>query len=186
MLSADSARDLVFVPTGNAAPDYYGGERNGLDYYSAPSSPSRRDRRVVWHFQTVHHDLWDYDVGAQPVSSTFPGARKDGTRPVVVPTKMGHLFVLHRETGAPLFPVEERAVPRRDVPGRTDLADAAVPDAPRPLHPATFTPTKPSASRPGTARPVGDLGCAPEGIFTPPALQGSIQYPGMVGGLNWG
>ena len=117
ILSADPARDLVFVPTSSPSPDYFGGERLGSNRYANSVVALRASTgKVVWSFQVVHHDLWDYDVPAQPVLTSLQ--REGREIPVVVQaTKMGHLFVLNRETGAPMFPVEERAVPASDVPG---------------------------------------------------------------------
>ncbi len=141
----------------------------------------------MWHFQTVHHDIWDYDIGAQPVLFDFP--TEDGHVPgVIAATKMGHLFFLDRLTGEPLLPVEERAVPGRAVPGDFVSPTQPFPIKPPPLHPATlepedafgFTPWDKSACREIIEQ------ARSEGIFTPPSTQGTIQYPGMVGGLNWG
>jgi quinoprotein glucose dehydrogenase len=111
-LSVDEARGLVFVPTGNTSPDYYGGQRDGLDLYSSSVvALDAETGRVRWHFQTVHHDVWDYDVPAQPTLFDWPGP--EGPVPALVQaTKLGHLFVLARETGVPLLPVEERPVPQ--------------------------------------------------------------------------
>ena len=117
VMSVDVERGLVFAPTSSPSPDYYGGERLGANAYADSVVALRAATgEVVWHFQMVHHDLWDYDVPAQPSLVTVV---RDGRRvpAVVVGTKMGHIFVLHRETGAPLFPVEERPVPRSTVPG---------------------------------------------------------------------
>ena len=110
-LSADPERNLVFVPTGNTSPDYFGGHREGLDYYSSSVIALDGDSgEVVWNYQTVHHDIWDYDIGAQPVLFDFP--TEQGSVPgVIAATKMGHLFFLDRLTGEPLLPVEERRVP---------------------------------------------------------------------------
>ncbi|MEM7002948.1 MAG: PQQ-binding-like beta-propeller repeat protein, partial [Pseudomonadota bacterium] len=117
IISVDPERDLVFVPTGNTSPDYYGGHRDGLDYYSSSVVALRGSTgEVVWHYQTVHHDIWDYDTPAQP---TLMDLEVDGELvPVVVQvTKMGLTFVLHRDTGKPVYPVEERPVPQGPVPG---------------------------------------------------------------------
>ena len=118
-ISVDRERNLVIVPTGNSSPDYYGGDRGGdLDYYSSSVvALDATDGHVVWHYQTVHHDIWDYDVPAQP---TFVDLKIDGVvHPSVVQvTKMGLTFVLDRATGKPLFPIEERAAPQEGaVPG---------------------------------------------------------------------
>src|SRR5690606_16982397 len=106
-MSADPERGLVFVPTGNASPDYYGGERRGLDHFaSSVVALDAATGALRWSFQTVHHDHWDYDVPAQPTLFQIEGV--GGGRPGVAQiTKMGHLFLLDRETGAPLYPVEE-------------------------------------------------------------------------------
>jgi len=134
----------------------------------------------------VHHDLWDYDVPAQPV---LVNLTRDG-KPipaVVVATKMGHLYVLHRETGAPLFPVEERAVPKSTVPGEEASPTQPFPVRPRPLVPARLTAddawgmdaSERDACRARIAR------LRSEGIFTPPSLEGTVIFPGYAGGMNW-
>lgn len=188
ILSLDPERDLLFVPTSSPSPDYYGGERLGDNRYANSVVALRASTgALVWHFQTVHHDLWDYDVPAQPVLTTVV---RDGAEvpAVVQATKMGHLFVLHRETGAPLFPVEERPVPASDVPG-----EEAWPSQPFPLLPPPL-----AAQR---LRPEDAWGLTPwdrgrcraqiealrnEGIFTPPSLGGTLMFPGNAGGSNWG
>jgi quinoprotein glucose dehydrogenase len=188
-LSADEARGLVFVPTGNTSPDYYGGQRDGLDHYSSSVVALDADTGAVrWSFQTVHHDVWDYDVPAQPTLFDWPGP--NGAVPALIQaTKLGHLFVLARETGAPLLPVEERPVPQAGaVPGETLAPTQPFPVLPAPLHPASlsadeafgFTPWDRAACRQAIAALRSD------GVFTPPSAQGSVQYPGMVGGMNWG
>src|SRR5204862_60591 len=116
-LAADAERDLVFVPTGSAAPDYYGGLRLGDNRYASSLVALRASTgKLVWSFQTVHHDLWDYDNASPPALVTL---RRDGRSvdAVVLTTKTGMMFVLNRETGTPIFPVEERAVPASDVQG---------------------------------------------------------------------
>ena len=113
-LSVDSEHDLVFIPTGSASPDYYGGIRRGDNKWANSVVALRASTGAfVWGFQVVHHDLWDYDVASQPALIGW----KDGTPAVVINTKMGHVFVLNRLTGAPLLPVEERSVPRSDISG---------------------------------------------------------------------
>jgi quinoprotein glucose dehydrogenase len=116
-LSVDVARDLVFVPTSSPSPDYYGGKRQGSNSYADSVVALRGSTgELVWHFQIVHHNIWDYDLPAQPSLITI---RKDGRDipALAQPTKMGFLYLLHRETGQPIFPVEERPVPQSDVPG---------------------------------------------------------------------
>src|SRR5579871_2150512 len=110
VLSIDPERNLVFVPTGSASPDFYGGERIGSNRYADSVVAMRADTgKVVWSFQAVHHDLWDYDVPAQPALITVRRNGRD-VPAVAVATKMGNLFFLDRDTGKPLFPVEERLV----------------------------------------------------------------------------
>jgi quinoprotein glucose dehydrogenase len=188
VMSVDTARGLVFLPTSSPSPDFYGGERRGDNRYANSVVALRADTgEVAWHFQVVHHDLWDYDVPAQPVLAE---ATRDGRRvpAVVVATKMGHLFVLHRETGVPLFPVEERPVPRSTVPGEETSPTQPFPVRPRPLTPSRLTaeeawgitPAERDACRARLA------GLRSEGIFTPPSLEGTVVFPGFVGGVNWG
>ena len=188
-LSVDEARGVVFVPTGNTSPDYFGGQRSGLDHYS--SSVVALDAatgRVRWRFQTVHHDVWDYDVPAQPTLFEWPGP--NGRVPALVQaTKLGHLFVLARETGAPLLPVEERPVPQAGaVPGETLAPTQPFPVRPAPLHPATLSPDDAFGFTPWDRAKCRDAIAAlrSDGVFTPPSAEGSVQYPGMVGGMNWG
>jgi quinoprotein glucose dehydrogenase len=175
------------LPTGNTSPDYYGGERQGLDYYSSSVVALRASTgKVVWHFQTVHHDLWDYDVPAQPALLTV---RRNGREvpAVAVATKVGHLFILHRETGKPLFPVEERPVPQGGVPGEQLSPTQPFPTLPRPLVPQKLTPEDAwgltAQDRDACREQIKAL--RSEGVFTPPSLQGSIAFPGDVGGMNW-
>ena len=188
ILSADPARDLIFVPTGNTSPDFYGGERRGSDYYSSSTVALRASTgEVVWHFQTVHHDLWDYDVPAQPTLATV---RRDGAEipAVVQATKMGHVFVLNRDTGEPLLPVEERPVPQGGVPGETLSPTQPFPIAPPPLVPARLTPDDAWGLTPWDRGKCREriARYRSDGIFTPPSLQGSIIFPGDAGGTNWG
>ena len=187
VMAVDEARNLVFVPTGNTNPDYFGGHREGLDAYSSSVVALDGDTgELVWHTQLVHHDLWDYDTPAQP---TLIDLVVDGeTVPVVVQvTKMGMTFVLHRETGEPVFPIGERSVPQDPVAGEY------------------LSPTQPFPSHvPYLVEPIDeddmwgftflDRGACVErlralrndGIYTPPSLQGSILLPSNGGGNNWG
>lgn len=186
-ITADLARGLVFLPVSTPSPDYYGGDRLGDDLYSdsvVALDAATGERR--WHFQTVHHDLWDYDLAAPPVLVTLV---RDG-RPVdavVQATKHGFVFVLDRETGAPLFPVEERPAPASDLPGERTSPTQPVPLAPPPLVPQRLdadtlhapTPEHLAACRGQLATLRND------GLFTPPSLRGSIHHPGAGGGANW-
>ena len=187
-ISADPERGLVFVPTSSPSPDHYGGERLGANLYANSVVALRAETgKVVWHFQVVHHDLWDYDVPAQPTLLTFTrnGA---GIPAVAVATKMGHLFVLDRRTGAPLLPVEERAVPRSTVPGEEVSPTQPFPVRPAPLMPQRLTPDDAwgatAADRDFCRDRIAKL--RSEGIFTPPSLEGSVVFPGFGGGMHWG
>jgi quinoprotein glucose dehydrogenase len=187
IIAVDEDRDLVFVPTGNTNPDYFGGHRQGLDHYSSSVVALHgATGEVAWHFQMVHHDLWDYDTPAQP---TLMDLRLDGeTIPVVVQvTKMGMTFVLHRETGEPVFPVEERPVPQDPVAGEYLSPTQPFPShVPHLLPPITeedawgFTFVDEGACRDRLSELRND------GIYTPPSLGGSVLYPSNGGGNNWG
>jgi quinoprotein glucose dehydrogenase len=187
-LSADLERDLVFIPTGSASPDFYGGIRPGSDVYADSVVALRASTgERVWHFQTVHHNLWDYDVASQPTLATI---RVEGqpTPAVIQPTKTGFIFLLHRETGEPLYPVEERPVPASTVPG-----EKSWPTQPFPTHPAPLLPLK-LGEDDAWGLTFWDRnvcrdairGLRNEGIFTPPSLEGTLVYPSMIGGANWG
>ncbi len=190
LLSADEERGLVFLPMGNAAPDHYGGQRGGLGAFA--SSVVALDARTGerrWNFQTVHHDVWDYDVASQPVLYTLPDSSdRKGVPALAQATKMGHIFLLDRLTGLPLFPVEERPVPSGNVTGERIAPTQPFPTSPPPLHPHSLpdeevwglTPIDRAECR----RLVASL--RNEGIFTPPSPQGSIVFPGLGGGVNWG
>ena len=188
LISADPRRDLVFVPTSSPSPDFYGGERLGANLYANSVVALRGSTgKMVWHFQTVHHDLWDYDIAAQPMLVTVKQKGKE-IPAVAVGTKTGHLFLLHRENGNPLFPVDERPVPASSVPG-----ESASPTQPFPKLPPALVPQK---LEPQDAWGLSDAdrdwcrerikAARSQGIFTPPSLEGTILFPGNVGGVNWG
>jgi quinoprotein glucose dehydrogenase len=187
VIVADSARNLVFVPTSSPSPDYYGGERLGDNLFANSVVALRADTGApVWHFQTVHHDLWDYDVASPPILFDW---RKDGrtVAAIAAASKTGHVFVLDRQTGRPLIPVEERAVPKSDVPGEEASPTQPFPAAPRSLARTTLTAdeawglTDPDrAWCRDTIRPL-----RAEGFFTPPSQRGTIVVPGNVGGVAW-
>ncbi len=188
ILSADPERDLVFVPTGSASPDFYGGERRGDDLYANSVVALRASTgKVVWYFQAVHHDLWDYDVPAQP---TLVTVRRGATAipAVAQATKMGHLFILDRETGAPLFPVDERPVPASDVPGEQAAPTQPFPRLPPPLARQTLTADDAWGLTPWDRGKCREKIAAlrNNGIFTPQSLQGTVIFPGNAGGTNWG
>lgn len=187
IISVDSARDLIFVPTGSASPDFFGGERLGQNLYANSIVALRASTgKMVWHFQTVHHDLWDYDVPAQPVLFTMHRDGRD-IPALVQTTKTGFLFVLNRETGEPLFPVEERPVPASDMPGDRAWPTQPVPVLPHPLSPVQFDPKDIFAvSDSGRAWCRDQLaGARSTGIFTPPSTTPTVIFPGNIGGSNW-
>jgi quinoprotein glucose dehydrogenase len=184
----DPERHLVLVPTGSPSPDYYGGLRLG-DNRHANSVVALRAKtgERVWHFQTVHHDLWDYDVASPPALFSV---KRDGKEraAVAVGSKTGHLFLLDRETGEPLFPVHERPAPKSDVPG-----EEAAPTQPFPSLPPSLVPQRLAADDAWGPTEADRQWChdqiaalRSEGIFTPPSLRGSLVVPGNVGGLHWG
>ncbi|HYV95852.1 MAG TPA: pyrroloquinoline quinone-dependent dehydrogenase [Gemmatimonadaceae bacterium] len=187
LLSVDTLRNLVFVPTGSASPDHFGGMRPGSNKYAnSVVALDARTGRVAWGFQLVHHDLWDYDVGAQPALAEIV---QNGRRvPVVIASsKASNIFYLHRESGAPVHPVEERAVPQSDVPGEftspTQPFSVTPPLTPQGLSPDDawgLTPVDRAMCR----RIISSL--RSEGIYTPPSVRGSVVYPGFIGGVNWG
>jgi len=183
VLSVDREHDLVFVPTGSAAPDYFGGIRKGDNKWANSVVALRASTgEFMWGFQVVHHDLWDYDVASEPTLFTW----KDGTPAVVINTKMGHVFVLNRLTGAPLLPVEERKVPQSDIAGEESWPTQ--PFSTISLVPEKFEAADTWGPKPEDAKWCQDKIAASraEGIFTPPSLKGTVQAPGNVGGVNWG
>jgi len=187
VIAADPARGLVFVPTSSPSPDYHGGARLGANRHANAVVALRASTgEVVWSFQTVHHDLWDYDNASPPALATV---RRGGREvPVVLQaTKTGMLFVLHRETGAPVVPVEERPVPASDAAG-----EEAWPTQPFSTLPAL----SPHRFGPDDAFGVDDAdraacraqiaGLRNEGIFTPPSERGTLAVPSNIGGAHWG
>ncbi|MEP6495698.1 MAG: pyrroloquinoline quinone-dependent dehydrogenase [bacterium] len=188
VIAADSARDLVFIPTGSASPDYYGGERSGNNLYANSIVALRASTgKVVWHFQTVHHDLWDYDNASPPALVTIV---RDGRSiaAVLQATKTGQLYVLDRDTGKPLFPVEERPVPASTMIGERASATQPFNTVIPPLSPQSL----PLDSVWGVNQADRDDCLAQirpmrnEGVFTPPSLQGTVQSPSNIGGAHWG
>lgn len=186
---ADPERDLIFLPVGSASPDFWGGERKGDNLYSSSIvALNARTGDVVWHFQHIHHDIWDYDTPSPPMLIEFV---RDGQKiPAVVQnTKQGFSFVLHRETGEPVFGVEERPVPQSALAGEWLSPTQPFPVLPPPLVPLKVTPEDAWGFTFYDRRACREKieGLRSEGIFTPPTTApGSVIYPGTAGGMNWG
>jgi len=187
-ISADESHGLVFLPTTSPSPDFYGGSRPGDNRYADSVVALRADTGgVAWAFQVTHHDLWDYDVPAQPTLGTV--TYKGKTLPAVIQaTKQGLVFTLDRLTGTPIIPVEERPVPQSAAPGEWLSRTQPIPIAPVPLAPSRIRPQDAygltfwdrGVCRDRIAR------ARAEGLYTPPSLQGTIEYPFTGGGMNWG
>ena len=188
IMSADVVRGLVFLPTSGPSPDFYGGTRPGDNRYAdSIIALQAATGKVVWHFQTVHHDVWDYDNSSQP---TLIDLEKDG-KPfpaVIQATKTGMLFIFHRETGEPFFPIEERPVPQDGVPGEVLSPTQPFPTKPPALVPHSFDPDEfwgmTFIDRGQCREKYKDARTGP--IYTPPSLNGTIVVPATAGGVNWG
>ncbi|WP_370526784.1 membrane-bound PQQ-dependent dehydrogenase, glucose/quinate/shikimate family [Pantoea sp. Tr-811] len=188
-MSYDAELGMVYLPTGNATPDFYAGTRTAADdqYGSAVVALKVGTGRPVWSFQTVHHDLWDFDATGQPLLYDVRNADGTLTPALAETSKTGMTYVLDRRTGKPLVNIEERPVPKGDMPGEH------------------YSPTQPYSDMPSVgnevlteadmwgATPFDQLMCRIlfkssryDGIFTPPGLDRAIQYPGSLGGANWG
>jgi membrane-bound PQQ-dependent dehydrogenase (glucose/quinate/shikimate family) len=187
VMSYDPEFDLVFAPTGNANPDYFGGVRRPFDdeFSSAIVAIDGSTGETRWTFQTVHHDIWDFDVPAQPVSVDLT---KDGKRvpALAVPTKMGQIFLLDRRDGSPVAPIEERPVPQSP-----ELGEYLSPTQPFSSLP-NFHPFRHERDMWGLT-PIDQLVCRIDyrrmrydGMYTPPTKGGSLVAPGNFGGFNWG
>lgn len=188
LLSADEERDLVFIPTSSASPNFFGGTRPGDNRYANSVVALRASTgEVAWHFQHIHHDVWDWDTPAAPI---LVDITRDGDKiPVVAQlTKQGFVFVLHRETGEPIFEVEERAVPTDGVAGEILSPTQPYPTRPPPLMKTGISPDD------AWGLTFWDRGKCREQIenarhgeiFTPPGSDGWIMYPSTAGGPNWG
>jgi len=186
-ISVDAERGLVFLPTGSASPDYQGSKRPGSNTWAnSVVALSAKTGALVWGFQLVHHDLWDYDTAAQPVLGMLN--RGGVETPVVIQgNKTGYLFVLNRETGRPIFDVKEMPVPKSEA----DAEDAS-PTQPVPLSPPPLAAQKLTmddawglneGERDACRARLSKLRA--DGIFTPPSVKGSVAFPGNIGGMNW-
>ncbi len=189
-MSYDPKLGLVYLPTGNATPDFFAGERTEFDdkWSSSIVALDVATGQVRWHFQTTHHDLWDFDLPAQPLLYDVPND-KGGVQPALAQvTKQGEIFLLNRETGKPIARVEERPVPQGNVPG-----ERYSPTQPFSVEmPSIGNQTLTEADMWG-ATPFDQLMCRiqfkgmrHQGVYTPPGLDRALQFPGSLGGMNWG
>jgi len=185
-MSVDEKPGLVFLPTTSPSPDFWGGKRPGNNEHADSVAALRAETgELAWAFQTVHHDLWDYDLPAQPTLARIDTGA--GERDVVIqPTKQGFLFVLDRATGRPVWPVEERPVPQGGAEG-----EELSPTQPFPTHVPALVPQRVSAEdafgliRRTNCRDI--LAKARnEGLYTPPSTRGTVIFPFTGGGVNWG
>lgn len=187
LASADLELGYVYLPIGTPTNDWYGGHRLGNNLFGETLLCVEADTgRRVWHYQFVHHGLWDYDLPAAPNLLDIKVNGKT-IKAVAQPTKQGFLFVFDRENGKPVWPIEERAVAKSDIPG-----ERTSPTQPFPSHPEPFVPQGFSVNRLINFSPelrkaaldiVKPLRMGP--LYTPPSLQGTVQLPGWAGGANW-
>ena len=186
--SVDSARGLVYLPLSTPSNDWYGGARKGDNLFaeSIVCLDARTGERK-WHFQTVRHGLWDYDIPAPPVLGTVTvnGVRTDI---VAVPTKMGFLFVFERVSGRPIWPIIEKPVPTSDVPGERTAVTQPAPTKPAPFAQQGFTSNDVIDFTPEIReRALAVIASYRVGpLFTPPSTAGTIVMPGAIGGAGWG
>jgi quinoprotein glucose dehydrogenase len=187
--TVDAELGVIYIPTGTARYDFYGGNRHGENLFgNSLLALDARSGKRLWHFQTIHHDLWDYDLPTAPKLLTVV---HDGTTipAVAQPSKQGFLYVFNRITGAPLWPIEERPVPQSDTPGEQSWPTQPFPTAPPPFARQSFTEAdiNPHISADDQAK-VRDIlrSSRNDGLYTPPSLQGAIMMPGHNGGANWG
>jgi len=188
-ISVDEKRGIAYFPTGSPTYDFYGADRIGADLFGdCLIALDVRTGKRLWHFQAVHHDLWDYDLTTGP---KLLSVRHNGKMVDVVaqPTKFGFLYVFNRVTGEPLWPIEERPVPKSDVPGEQSWPTQPFPTKPPPFTRQRFTvddinPYVDDAEKARLRELL--LHARNEGIFTPPATHNTIDMPGELGGCNWG
>jgi quinoprotein glucose dehydrogenase len=187
-LTVDVERGIVFAATGSPTYDHWGGNRIGQNLFGNCVLALKADTgERLWHFQTVHHDLWDYDNPPQPTLVTVEqnGKRIDA---IAQSTKVGNLFILDRVTGQPLFPVEERAVPQSDIPGEKSWATQPFPTKPPAFARQRFTEEDVTDLSPASREAVlKELRKMKTGsVFIPPGLQPSVAIPQFNGGGEWG
>ena len=184
-MSVDEQRGMVFVPTGSASFDFYGGNRRGQNLFAnCLLALDAASGKLIWYFQAVHHDLWDRDLPTVPnlVTIEHEGEIVDGVAQV---TKHGFVFLFNRETGEPLFPIEERSVPPSDIVGEEAWLTQPVPVRPPPFARQTLEPTNLSSA---ANQYIQDSfkNIKTGSLFTPPSLQGTLLLPGYDGGADWG
>jgi quinoprotein glucose dehydrogenase len=184
----DARRGVLYCGTGSPTYDSWGGNRVGQNLFgNCVLALDAATGKRLWHFQVVHHDLWDYDI---PCSPTLVTVKRNGKtiEALAQPTKMGHVFVLDRETGQPIFPVEERAVPKSDIPGEASWPTQPFPTRPPPLAQQRFTEAEATdLSPPAHVAILQRLKQMKTGdIFIPPSRQPSVALPQFNGGCEWG
>ncbi|MEX2230860.1 MAG: PQQ-binding-like beta-propeller repeat protein [Cyclobacteriaceae bacterium] len=187
-MSIDESRGIVYIPTGSPAFDFYGGNRKGMNLYgNCLLALDASTGKLIWYYQLVHHDLWDYDLPAPPnlLTVTQDGKKIDAVAQI---TKMGMVFVFNRETGEPLFPIEERPVPPSALLGEEVWSTQPFPVKPPPFSRHKFTKEDITEITPEAHRFVTDkIKDAKYGsIFIPPDAKGVVQFPGTRGGGEWG
>jgi len=187
-MSLDEKRGIVFLATGSPSYDFYGADRPGKNLFgNCVVALDAKTGKLNWYFQTIHHDLWDYDLPAPPNLVTV---ERDGkkTDAVAQTSKVGFLYVLDRLTGKPLFPVEERPVPASDVPGEQAWPTQPFPLKPRPYARQYMTTADLYDFSPSSHDSLLKIfnGLRYEGLFTPPSVKGSLNLPGTRGGSEWG
>jgi quinoprotein glucose dehydrogenase len=186
-VTVDEQRGWVFAATGSATEDFYGGFRKGSNLFanSVLALDATTGERK-WHYQTVRHDIWDYDNPPAPILVTLRNGNTSRDA-VVQLTKMGYTFVLDRDTGEPLFPVHENRVPRSTVPGEETWPTQALPLKPQPLVRQMLTEADLTRITPEShAYALREFRKYVSGpMFTPPSLQGTITTPGHLGGAEW-
>jgi quinoprotein glucose dehydrogenase len=186
-LSVDEKRGLVFAGLGSASFDFYGGDRHGENLFANCTIALNADTgERVWHYQTLRHDLWDHDMPVYPnlVTVSHDGREIDAVAQV---TKTGFVFLFDRETGKPLFEIEEKSVPSSDVPGEQAWPTQPVPTKPPPFAVQSFDATNITtlgeANRKSVLTQLQKVRSGP--AFNPPSLQGTVVIPGFHGGANW-
>lgn len=186
-MTVDASRGIVYIPTGSATPDFYGGARHGRNLFANTLlALDARSGQRIWHFQTVHHDIWDRDLPAAPNLLTIIRNRK-AIAAVAQITKSGFVYLFERQTGEPLFPIEERPAPASDLAG-----EQAWPTQPVPVKPAPFARQAMTAADLSDITPGNDAivqrfrALRHDALFAPPSRNGTVVLPGFDGGGEWG